>query len=531
MLYFESRQGGQKSICPIKHLLLFATFLLFGCNSLSDHKDRNLTIESFSEMKTPAYVLNPASVKQQIRQLISNDKFPVASDRQVRDFYLSDSLGLLWIDRLGINHRADSLLSWFRQVGKEGLSENSFFLKDIEDNLNQLRQLNFDDSHSVIIAAASLEYNLTKACLRYCYGQRFGYINPYQVFNHLDRENQDSTSRFTKFRGLFDVDMDLPSKDYAQEVFRQIASDSLARYLHTIQPQGKYYQQLKDMLTQAPSDEMRQAIIVNLERSRWRLHHPIIENEKRIVVNIPAYHLYAFNSDSLMDMRVVCGNPKTKTPQLSSFIEYFEVNPKWVIPMSIIKNEVGHRAGDSSYFARHRYSIIDRQTGKTVDARSVSRQMLNSGKYSVAQKGGAGNSLGRVVFRFKNNFSVYLHDTSNPSAFQRESRGLSHGCVRVSRPFDLAHFVLGNPDAWLLDKIRIGMGITPVTSQGSQYVSSHPNVDDRNKIIGYVSVNPRVPLYIIYNTLWQDASGQMKKWPDVYGYDAVIWRNLQPYVQ
>ena len=206
-------------------------------------------------MRTPAYVLDQASVKQQIRQLISNDKFPVASDRQVRDFYLSDSLGLLWLDRMGMNHRADSLLFWLRQISKEGLSEKSFFLKDIEENLNQLRALSFDDNHTASKVAASLEYYLTKACLRYCYGQRFGYINPYQVFNHLDRENQDSTSRFTKFRGLFDVDMDLPTKDYAQDVFRRIASDSIARYLHTIQPHGKYYEQLKEMLTQAPIDE------------------------------------------------------------------------------------------------------------------------------------------------------------------------------------------------------------------------------------------------------------------------------------
>ena len=476
-------------------------------------------------------MLDVDSVKHQIRRLISKDNISTASDRQVRDMYLADSLGLLWIDRLGINHRADSLLFWLRQVNKEGLSENSFYLQIIEDNLSRFRQLSFVDKNNASKSAAYLEYYLTKACLRYCYGQRFGYINPYQVFNHLDRENQDSTSRFTKFRGLFAVDMDLPTKQYAQQVFRQIGCDSIAQCLRSIQPQGKYYEQLKEMLTKTPDDDLRKAIIVNLERSRWRLHNPINESVKRIVVNIPAFHLYAYNSDSLMDMRVVCGNPKTKTPLLSSNIEYLEVNPKWVIPMSIIRNEVGHRAGDSSYFARHRYSIIDRQTGKAVDARHVSRQMLNSGKYSVAQKGGAGNSLGRVVFRFKNDFSVYLHDTSNPSAFQRDFRGLSHGCVRVSRPFDLAHFVLGNPDAWLLDKIRIGMGLSPATDQGRQYVSNHPNVDDRNKIIGHVGVDPRVPLYIIYNTLWQDASGQIKKWPDVYGYDAVIWRNLQPYVQ
>ena len=230
-------------------------------------------------------------------------------------------------------------------------------------------------------------------------------------------------------------------------------------------------------------------------------------------------------------MRVVCGGVNTKTPQLSSNIEWMEANPQWVIPTSIIENEVARRAGDSAYFARNRYNIVDKSSGQTLDASQVSRQMLLSGKYRIAQKGGAGNSLGRIVFRFKNSFSVFLHDTSTPSAFQRDTRALSHGCVRVSKPFELARFVLDSPDEWLLDRIRIAMGLTPETEQGQQWILSHPDPESRNKIIGHITVSPRVPLFIIYYTLWPDEAGVLQTWPDVYGYDKVMWNQLKPYVE
>lgn len=48
----------------------------------------------------------------------------------------------------------------------------------------------------------------------------------------------------------------------------------------------------------------RQRIIVNMERSRWRLHRPIATSGQRIIVNIPAYHLFAYSDDEQLDMRV-----------------------------------------------------------------------------------------------------------------------------------------------------------------------------------------------------------------------------------
>ena len=155
--------------------------------------------------------------------------------------------------------------------------------------------------------------------------------------------------------------------------------------------------------------------------------------------------------------------------------------------------------------------------------------MLLSGKYRVAQQSGDDNSLGRLVFRFKNQFSVFLHYTSTPWVFQRDKRSISHGCVRVERPFELAHYVLDQPDEWLLDRIRISMGLRPATDRGRKYLRTHQDEED-HKLIGYVPVKPHVPLYIIYFTLWPDETGTLQTWPDIYGYDRVVMDHLKPYL-
>ena len=485
-------------------------------------------MEAFSDMKTPAFVFIPQLIDKNLHQLMEADHSSTEADKQTRASYNGH---LFWIDKYGVNEQADTLLSWLHRVGEIGLTERSFGVDQIEQDLNRMRTLSFDAANPINLVAARLDYQLTKACLRYCYGQRFGFINPHRIFNHLDIEKQDDEHKYVQYRGLFDVAMDLPTSQFATDVLRKVQNDSLSALLHEVQPTDATYLYLKQQLPKDSSRAYRRRVIANMERSRWRRHEPIATQGKRIIVNIPAFHLYAYDGNDLLDMRVVCGARTTKSPQLTSKLEWMEINPQWVIPMSIIKNEVSHRAGDSAYFARHRYDIVDKETQQTLDPSTVSRQMLLSGKYRVAQKGGEGNSLGRIVFRFKNRYSVYLHDTSTPSAFQREVRALSHGCVRVSKPFDLANFVLDNPDEWLLDRIRIGMGLQAETDQGRRWLRDHPEKDDLKKLIGYVGVKPHVPLYIIYNTMWPDESGVWREWPDVYGYDDVIWKHLQPYLQ
>lgn len=530
MLYPEGWQGGQKSVHSLIRLLAVSLLLLMtGCQQADKHNDEGKTTQAFSAGKT-SVLIDEDVIRAQLLQLSQSEQPVTDADRRVSEYYQRPLKQLLWIDYMGADRRSDSLLAYLQKVEEDGLSSRSFYVDDISRDLQQLRSMKFGkDGDDLNHLVARLEYRLTKACLRYCYGQRFGFINPQRIFNRLDMEPQDSLHPEVRYRGLFDMDMDVPTSAYAEEVYAKIAHDSIAQHLRDIQPQCTMYHNLKEMLKNTRDDEQRRRVVCNLERCRWRLHHPIPDEGKRIIVNIPAFHLYAYGADSVLDMRVVCGAVTTKTPQLTSEVEWMEVNPKWVIPKSILEKDVAHRAGDSAYFARNHYEIFDKTTHEQLDVSQVSRSMLLSGKYRVAQTSGDHNSLGRIVFRFKNAFSVFLHYTSSPGAFKRDNRAISHGCVRVQRPFELAQFVLDQPDEWLLDRIHISMGLGAITDRGRQYLATHRD-EEEHKLIGYVPVKPRVPLYIIYYTLWPDEHGTIQTWPDVYGFDRVVWQHLSIYI-
>ena len=490
-------------------------------------------------MEAPVFVFDSQTVRQQLLALAAQEHSKNEADKHTRRFYQQEEQGLVWMSaKDGIGPQADVLVQWLKEAEKEGLSAAYFGVETIEHDLHWLRTRQFDsipqgaDSirEDINHVAARLDYQLTKACLRFVTGQRFGYLNPHRTFNFMDPQKQDDTGRILRYRSLFDMDIERPDSAFFAGLLHSIETGDIEDDLRESQPRDAYYQQLKKMLATATGEDAIKRIICNMERRRWRYLKPINESEKRVVVNIPAFHLYAYGGDTLLHMKVVCGATTTKTPLLASDIEWMEVNPQWVIPMSILQKDVARHAGDSAYFARNRYNIYDKESNRQVTVGEVSRAMLLSGKYRVAQESGSHNSLGRIVFRFKNNHSVFLHYTSNPGAFTRERRAISHGCVRVQRPFELASFVLDHPDEWLLDRIGISMGMKARTAQGRKAVANHKAEDGDIKLLGYVPVKPRVPLYIIYYTLWPNEQGELQEWPDVYGYDNVMWKLLKPMV-
>ena len=532
MLYSESWQSGKKDSGALITALLAAFLLLLtGCNDASHPFKHELSLDAFSELKTDEYALNALLIKENLEHISHADHDKTYATTQIKNYYQQGG-GMVWVGYQMVDERADTLLAVLEsRLPAIGFSQQPFNLSQIREDLERIRSLQFDEANNINLVLARLEYNLSKAYLRYAAGQRFGFVNPTYVLNHLELRENDSTRRYPLYRQLYDVRIERPANQYLQEALTHAMRDSLGTYLRQVEPTSGLYSRLSQMLLDADSSQ-RQRILVNMERCRWRDSLKITPTEKHVIVNVPAFHLWAVAPDSIVEMRVVCGNVKTKTPLLSSQINYMEVNPEWVIPVSIIRNEVAPHGGDSAYFARNRYYIADRETGVRLSPSSVTPKMLRSGNYRVAQEGGAGNSLGRIVFRFPNNFSVFLHDTSSPGAFGRDNRGVSHGCVRVQRPFDLAVFMMEkDPDPKLLDKLRISMGMRPETDWGRNQLDRLDPEEEYPTLVRSISVSPRVPIIITYYTIFQTPDGSIQYYPDVYGYDKAIAEALKSYIR
>ena len=500
-----------------------------GCDGVALPDDR-LTLDAYDGLRADQYALNSQKIRENLEHICHADKDRAPADFNARKYYEKGG-SLVWTSLMTLDDRADTLLEVLRrELPAMGFSERAFSVADIESDMQRMRNLSFDEDNPVNKVVARLEYNLTKAYLRYVTGQRFGFVDPTIVLNHLDPSKTDSTGRVLGYTPLYDVEVEHAGDYYTEHALSKVRKDTLGRYLEQVKPKDAVYNRLLGKLSSS-SEPYRTKLIVNMERRRWREKQQVPVNSKYVLVNIAAFHLWAVGPDSVTDMRIACGALKTKTPLLSSSITHMQVNPEWSIPMSIIRNDVARHAGNSSYFSRHRYYIADRN-GKCVSPESVTQGQLLSGNYRIAQEGGAGNALGSIIFRFQNKFSVFLHYTSNPSVFNSENRGVSHGCVRVQHPFELARFLLGNTvDDWTLDKLRISMRLNPETPKGIDYVSK---ATDKNnlRLINSLQVTPHVPVFITYYTVFQNPStGELDSYPDVYGYDKVIEQALKTYMK
>lgn len=244
-----------------------------------------------------------------------------------------------------------------------------------------------------------------------------------------------------------------------------------------------------------------------MERLRWL---PELSTGASIIVNIPAFQLWAFDTFDQQDthvvnMRVVVGNAlKTQTPVLMAEMNFIDFMPYWNVPYSIIKNEILPKLSrNSHYLSKENMELVsvsrdaETPTGLTQDA----MHLLKEGKLRIRQRPGGKNALGRVKFIFPNKDDVYLHDTPSNSLFSRSRRDFSHGCVRVANPQKLAEFALKNQDNWNAETIKIAMD----TPKNQRVILKKP-----------------IPVLFFYITAFFDQEDKLEFYPDIYGHDAVL---------
>lgn len=500
--------------------------------SCHEKKERvSVSLDSFAGMVDPAYRVDPDILSEDIHRVVMADSDRETADIHARRHYLDDG-NLVWVTRNGVSSKADSLIARIANVDSIGFSRDKFCYSSILRDLRTARSLDFDpkeDSHNNINKVyARLEYNLTKAFLRYSEGMRFGFVNPTDVFNRLDVRDSDSVH--VNYRSLYDVPTQRPDKKFVAAAFGAMSKDgtAVAAFLDDSQPENPLYNIFKRRLAEHLSAAERRLVLCNMERSRWRHGDYPQMHKKYVIVNIPSLHLDAVDGDDHMTMRIGLGSLETKTPLLTSRIKRMDFNPQWIIPKSIVKKSVRQHAGSRGYFESRDYFVQQRSTGKEVDPATVSGDMLMSPDYLVIQRGGEGNALGRIIFRFDNNFSIFMHDTSNRDVFARGDRSVSHGCIRVERPYDLAVFMLPDKDEALMEKMKYSMTV--------KYGRHRTDADDatdpinRKLLIRSQKVDPQVPLFITYYTLYPAANGSLVAYDDIYGFDPVIYNRIKNYL-
>lgn len=481
------------------------------------------------------YALNSQMLNENLGQIVYTDTDTSFCCQQLRRYYADSLHERVWTARLLPTHRADTLLTLLRrEVKRAGFSERYFQLTQIQEDLDSTRQLNIDSLQPVHLERmARLEYLLSKAYVSFALGQKYGFMpDPEQHFNHLYVRDTTRDGRVLSYRRVFAQGIRQPDSLFVIDALANALNDRAIDFLGSCKPSSALYGQLEEQLPSTTDKAGRMRLLVNMERCRWQHTDRPVGGELHVLVNVAAQQLWAVSTDSVLQMRVVCGARKTKTPLMKSMMTWMIVNPEWHVPANVVRDEISHHGGDSAYFAKHRYYLTKGLSGgERVNPASVSSRQLAANLYRVTQERGAGNSLGRIKFHLDNSFDVYLHDTNNPGAFSRTDRALSHGCVRVQRPFDLACFLLQLTDEREMDRLRVSIGMQPEGEKEKLWLEEHSY--EQEKVLnrfGNRRFKPAIPVYIVYYTMYSSpVDGKLQTWGDPYHYDQQVWEQIKPF--
>jgi murein L,D-transpeptidase YcbB/YkuD len=234
---------------------------------------------------------------------------------------------------------------------------------------------------------------------------------------------------------------------------------------HGLAVDGEIGPQTKRTL-KTPLYNIMRKVKKNLEIERIALP----KGDNYVLVNIPEFKMHYYdNFEPVLNMKVVVGKTKQRTPVFSRKMQYIVKNPRWNIPDNIYKKEYAHKSVE----ALRKKGLVYNSEGK------------------LYQPSGRRNALGVVKFLFPNKYNVYMHDTPSKYLFKRRVRAYSHGCIRLEKPLELLNIL------------------------GHQY-NTRKNT--------WITLKEKIPVYVEYHTVWVDDEGIVQFRPDIYGYERKLFR-------
>lgn len=286
-------------------------------------------------------------------------------------------------------------------------------------------------------------------------------------------------------------------------------ADAILKYQKNkgIKEDGKLTSSLVRVFNNTDAEKFKR-IAITLDKYKQL---PRVMPEKYIWVNLPAYHLSVFDSDTIaLESKIICGKPSTPTPHITSSITDMVIYPTWTVPNSIIvKQYLPKLKNNPNYLNRIGLKIVNAK-GEHVSAETVSWQKYSKGiPYKVMQESGDNNALGVFKFNFDNPHAVYLHDTNQRYLFKNSSRAFSHGCVRVQEWEKLAYYIARN------DSVMLEMGDT------LRYTTDSIKNWIESKQRKRIAVKNKINLYIRYFSC-DGINGKVKFYEDIYGEDAIL---------
>lgn len=293
---------------------------------------------------------------------------------------------------------------------------------------------------------------------------------------------------------------DEPIAPEAHELYGPALEGALKAFQrrHALQDDGVLGAGTLAALNATPRDRLDQ-LRVNLERFRW--YAADIE-PRSLLVDIAGGRVIFFRNNSPQwEARGQVGRDTRQTPSIKSRVTRLTLNPTWTVPPTILREDTLPKIRESlDFLAQHKLQVLDYE-GVELDPATI--DWNNPGRILLRQAPGPDNPLGRVVIRFANPYSIYLHDTPSQGLFARSQRAFSSGCVRVESVMQLIDLLL-----------------TPAERERVA------GLLDAGKTYEFRPTEP-TPILLAYWTAEADSSGEPRFRPDVYHRDQALLTALE----
>lgn len=277
---------------------------------------------------------------------------------------------------------------------------------------------------------------------------------------------------------------------------------------YDLQDDGVIGSQTLQIMNRTNKKRMEQ-VVANLERLRW------VEEtrpSRYVVVNIPAATLWAVDQGRVdFEMPVIVGKPVRPTQTFITEIQGVRFNPDWTIPPTIKRFDVLPKVKEDPNYLNQKGIQLIKGHGKNaitidpyaVDWSGISSSGLNSMR--MVQGPGENNPLGRVRVLMPNIYNIYLHDTNHPEYFDEPARAVSSGCIRMKYPEKMAQFIMEYEAGWR-------------DAEMEEIFETKEKTD--------IEIAHKMPVYVLYYTVWTDSRGRVVYGTDIYNQDSKLITKL-----
>ena len=388
-------------------------------------------------------------------------------DSIVHEFYARYNQPLYWFSSKKDTKRANEWLDAIEAAKESGLVSRDLMTGEIRTNMLEKNIRNK-------VLKANTDKQITRLVLNFI------------------KELQQVHARFE----YDEVNAPKPDSIYIRQLMNTKNNGPVSKIVASLGCQDADYlvlnKFLKDSITDKNSLKYKSVVqSLNYLKYLWVNHHP-----EYIVVNIPETEArYYRNNQMTLKMKIVVGRKKNPTPTLASYITNIVTFPFWNVPFSIASKELLPKVQkNESYLERNNFEVVDAK-GNVIDDSDLNWDSYteNNFPYFFRETTGPNNSLGVLKFNLGNPFSIYLHDTNSKGAFAKDYRFLSHGCVRLEKPIELADFLTkGKINKWELK-------------------TGKKNTESKT-----IKLDQKIPVFIIYMPVIVDGE-KVTFLKDVYG--------------